>query len=71
MNANDNLPLSEDILRGAAAIADFLGFDRRSIYHLAAKGHLPTFRIGEILCGRRTTLTTWIAGQEQAGRAPA
>lgn len=61
---NDNL--ATDILRGAAAIADFLGFERRAVYHAVAKGSLPTFRIGETVCARKSTLMAWIAGQEQA-----
>ncbi|RWB89249.1 MAG: DNA-binding protein [Mesorhizobium sp.] len=61
---NDNQPLAADILRGAAAIADFLGFERRAVYHAVSKGSLPTFRIGEVVCARRSTLTNWIEAQE-------
>jgi excisionase family DNA binding protein len=61
---NDNNPLAADILRGAAAIADHLGFPRRTIYHLTANGTLPTFRMGDIVCARKSTLTAWIASQE-------
>jgi excisionase family DNA binding protein len=56
--------LKDDILRGADAIAAYLGFPRRAIYHAVSKGHLPHFRIGEIVCARRSTLTRWIAEQE-------
>ena len=56
--ANDNL--SADLLRGADAIAEFLGFPRRTIYHAVAKGHLPSFRVGETVCARKSTLTAWI-----------
>jgi excisionase family DNA binding protein len=62
----DNDNIAGDILRGADAIAGFLGFPRRSIYHAVAKGHLPSFRIGDIVCARRSTLTAWIAEQERA-----
>jgi excisionase family DNA binding protein len=61
--ANDNL--SADLLRGADAIAEFLGFPRRAIYHAVAKNHLPSFRIGETVCARKSTLTAWIAEQER------
>jgi hypothetical protein len=63
---NDNLNLAADILRGADAIATYLGFPRRSIYHAASRGNIPTFRIGDILCARKSTLAAWIAEQEGA-----
>lgn len=65
----DNDNLAADLLRGADAMATFLGFPRRTVYHAVSKGHLPHFRIGEIVCARRSTLTKWIA--EQEGRAAA
>lgn len=61
---NDNNPLAADVLRGADAIAIWMGFNRRTIYHLTANGTLPTFRMGDIVCARKSTLTAWIAGQE-------
>lgn len=62
---SDNDNLAFDILRGADAIAAFLGFPRRAIYHLVSKGGLPAFRLGETICARRSTLTAWIAEQER------
>lgn len=61
-HSNDNL--AADILRGADAIAKHLGFPRRAIYHLVSKGGLPHFRLGETVCARKTTLSSWIAEQE-------
>lgn len=66
---NDNTPLAADILRGAAAIADYLGFDRRAVYHAVSKGSLPAFRIGDTVCARRSTLARWIEEQEAAAMA--
>jgi len=63
-NANDNHLLAADILKGAAAIGAYLGFDRRSIYHLVDKNTLPHFRLGETVCARKSTLTKWISEQE-------
>lgn len=57
-------PLADDMLRGAAEIAAFLGFKERQVYHLS-DGRLPVFRIGAILCARKSTLTEWIAEQER------
>ena len=62
---NDNQPIAADILRGADEIAAFLGLDRRAIYHAASRAKLPTFRVGAIICARRSTLLAWIAEQEK------
>jgi hypothetical protein len=67
-------PLADDLLRGAASIAAFLFGDpaeRRQVYHLASEvkpeHRLPCFRLGSILCARRSTLIRWIG--EREGRA--
>lgn len=60
--------LSEDLLRGADEISDFVFGDkaqRRKIYHLAETSRLPVFRLGSVLCARRSVLMAWIAEQEQ------
>lgn len=60
-------PLADDILRGAEAIAEFLFGDRacrRKVYYLAEYTRIPVFRLGSVLCARRTILISWIAGQE-------
>jgi hypothetical protein len=65
-----NPALATDLLRGADEIAEFVFGDpqqRRSIYHLAATSRLPVFRLGSLLCARRSTLLEWIAEQEQRG----
>lgn len=59
--------LNDDILHGAEPIRAFLGFEKRSqVYHYAANGTLPTFRIGNIICARKSTLLQWIEEQEKA-----
>lgn len=60
--------IAYDTLRGAEAIADFLYGDatqRRKVYHLAETSRLPIFRLGSLLCARRTVLLNWIAEQER------
>jgi hypothetical protein len=62
---------SGDLLYGARAIAGFvLGSTddraRRKIYNL--QDQLPLFYLGPIICGRRSTLSTWMARQENAPR---
>lgn len=58
---------SDDILRGAEAVSQFLFGDpkqRRKVYHLAANSNLPTFKLGSMICARRTVLKKWVADQE-------
>ncbi len=34
------------------------------VYYLAECSRLPVFRLGSVLCARRSVLLDWIAGQE-------
>ncbi len=59
--------LADDILRGADQIAAFLFGDpkeRRKVYHLVESSHLPHFRLGAIVCARKSRLIQWIEQQE-------
>ena len=61
--------LGDDLLRGAGEIAKFLFGDRkhrRKVYYLAgdAKVRLPHFKLGSIICARKSTLLRWIDGKE-------
>ena len=61
--------LSDDLLRGAGEIAGFVYGSpehKRKIYHLAndANVRLPIFRMGAVICARKSTLLAWIAEQE-------
>lgn len=61
--------LAEDLLRGADEIAAFVfgsAKHRRKIYYYAtdAKLRMPVFRIGAIICARKSTLLEWIRQQE-------
>jgi hypothetical protein len=64
--------LADDLLYGAAAIAEYLFGDRkkrRRVYHLNATGRLPLGRMGEVLVGRKSTLTKHVAeGESIAAR---
>lgn len=65
--------LADDLLRGADEIAQFIfgpRGSRRKIYYLAETSHLPVFRLGAVLCARRSVLMKWIAGQESRVRPP-
>ncbi|HEX3885365.1 MAG TPA: hypothetical protein VHW66_22115 [Stellaceae bacterium] len=65
--------LADDLLRGADEIAEFIfgaRGSRRKVYYLAETSHLPVFRLGAVLCARRSVLLRWIAGQENRVRPP-
>ena len=59
--------LADDILEGADAIAEFLfgsKSNRRKVYYLAECSKLPIFRLGSVLCARKSVLLDFISGQE-------
>ena len=62
--------LSDDLLHGADEIAKFMFGDvkhRRKVYYLtgeATKG-LPYFKMGSLICARKSTILNWIAQQER------
>jgi hypothetical protein len=60
--------IAGDLLHGADAIATFLYGDpacRRKIYHLVATSNLPVFKLGAMICARRSKLLDYIERQEQ------
>lgn len=67
--------LAQDMLRGAAAIAEFLYGDakyRRRVYHLLGTANFPWFPEGSQKCARRSSIRRWIAEHEwkNTGRPP-
>jgi hypothetical protein len=65
--------LADDILRGADAIAEFIFGERgsrRKVYYLAECSRLPVFRLGSVLCARKSVLLQWISGQESRVTGP-
>jgi hypothetical protein len=68
MSDTTELEFSNDLLRGAAEIAEFLFGDRnlrRKIFHLVATSNLPVFRLGSMICARKSILLKWIKDQEE------
>ncbi len=58
--------LSSDLLEGADEIAEFMGLEsKRRVYHLCESGSLPIFRLGRIICARKSTLLSHIKAQEK------
>jgi hypothetical protein len=65
--------LAGDILEGADAIAEFLFGSRehrRKVYYLAECSKLPIFRLGSVLCARKSVLLGFISGQESRVLSP-
>ena len=61
--AEDNL--ADDMLGGVRANAEYSGLTERKIYHLAPKGKLPLFKMGDrIWCGRKSSWRRYIEGLE-------
>jgi hypothetical protein len=63
--------LGTDLLRGADEIAEFVFGDRkhrRKVYYLTgdAKVRLPYFKLGSVICARKSKLLEWIENQERA-----
>ena len=65
--AEDDTDFARDLLRGADEIAAYLfgtESDRRKVYHLVATSKLPIFKLGSMICARRSVLMRWIEAQE-------
>jgi hypothetical protein len=64
--------LADDLLRGADEIAIFIfgggRGNRRTVYYLVERCRLPVFRLGSVLCARKSVLLRWISGQENRVR---
>jgi hypothetical protein len=62
------LEFAEDLLRGADEIASYLYGDRelrRKVYHLVATSNLPVFKLGAMICARKSVLLKWVSEQEE------
>ncbi len=68
-----NPELAKDLLKGADEISEFIfgsRGSRRKLYYLAECSRIPVFRLGSVLCARRSTLLKWISGQESRALPP-
>lgn len=73
--------IGEDLMRGADEIRVFLfgetaqdkqaEADTRAVYHLATKGELGLFKLGGVLCGRKSTILAAIEHKERSAAAKA
>jgi hypothetical protein len=65
--SSDEENFSKDMLRGADELAAFLfgsKSQRRKVYHLAATSNLPVFKLGSMICGRKSVILRWVEAQE-------
>jgi hypothetical protein len=71
----EGLSLADDLLRGVRSISEFVygttadekeaESNVRRAYHAIGKGDIPTFRIGGVVCARKSAILKRIAEQER------
>lgn len=57
-------PPPGDLLLGASAIAEHLGITRRQTYRLVYDDLISTFKVGDTVAARKSSLNAWLAQQE-------
>jgi hypothetical protein len=60
--------LARDMLRGADEIAEYLYGSRtlrRKVYHLTSTSNVPFFKLGSMICARKSVLLAWVETQER------
>ena len=53
-----------EILVGAWIISAYTGLTPKRVYYAHERGHLPTFKIGRLICLRPATYRAWLERQE-------
>jgi hypothetical protein len=61
---NSPQSLADDLLTGAKAIAEYVGWPERRIYYSAEKGHLPIKHVGATLVARRSALDRALTAED-------
>ena len=64
--STDTVSLSDDLLVGCKAIAEFVGLDERQVYYWHQKKLLPTFKRGAVICARKSQLRASLSAPEVA-----
>ena len=57
--------LADDLLTGAGAIANELGWKPRKVYALAERGAIPVFKVGGVLHARRSELRKRLSAERE------
>ena len=65
------MELKDDKLKGAKAIAEFLGEEERRVFYLLEKKQIPGFKYGGLWNARKSTLLQHIEKLEAAAVAEA
>jgi hypothetical protein len=62
----NSTPLHDDLLNGAAEIADFLGppWNERKVRHAKKNKYLPLFSVGRLIKARRSELSRALSGEQ-------
>ena len=58
-----------DLLYGARAIATYLGVKTSVVYHLTETKRIPHFKVGAVVCARRSKLDAAFDDLEGGSRA--
>ncbi len=61
--------LAGDLLSGAEAIAEYLGWPTRRTFYACEKRQIPAFKIGSKWCARKSTLLDYVAKLESGDAA--
>ena len=56
--------LSDDVLKGAKAIAEFMGDSQRRVFYMLERGDLPAFKLAGRWTARKSTLLAHFARLE-------
>ena len=65
--SEDETDFAKDMLRGAETISAWLygnSGQRRKVYHLVATSNIPIFKLGSMICARKSVLLRWVETQE-------
>jgi hypothetical protein len=60
------LTLRDDIIRGAQSIGAEIGETASFVYHAHKMRRLPTFKLGKVICARRSRLLLHIEEMESS-----
>ncbi len=60
------MELKDDMLKGAKAIAEFLGEDQRRVFYMLERKQIPGFKRGGLWNARKSTLVKQIEKLEAA-----
>ena len=52
--------LADDLIRGAGNIAKHTGHNSRQIYNLHETAKIPTFKIGNVICARKSEMISGV-----------